>query len=100
VCAILDPVLSYAAVFGAPEGIGHSDILAVIGDDGTGPQVIGEGNLADDLRDVLDDGVIGDDPETRIGTLTRGLSYFTVVGPFQAEGNLDGLDAIAKAHGI
>lgn len=94
-------MLSYAAVYGAVSGIGHDRIMAVVADDGQTTIVHGaDGPLVDDLRDIIDGGVDGADPEERLRWVTRGLSYYTVVGPHDFEGVLDDTEVIARAHGL
>lgn len=91
---------SYVAVYGAELGIGHGSIEAVVGDDGSASAVYGDGAVADDLRDVVEAGVRGVGPDGRLAWITRGMSYFTVVGPHQFEGDLDDIAAVAAAHGL
>ena len=98
--AILVGVLSYAAVYGAVSGIGHDEIVAVVGDDGQGALVVGDGPVVDDLRDIIEGGLDGADPHERLLWLTRGLTYYTVVGPHDFEGVLDDTEVIARAHAL
>lgn len=94
-------MLSYAAVYGAVSGIGHDRIMAVIGDDGRTTIVHGpDSALVDDLRDIAEGGVDGADPHERLLWVTRGLSYYTVVGPHDFEGVIGDTIVIARAHGL
>lgn len=94
-------MLSYAAVYGAVSGVGHDRIVAVIGDDGQGTLVFGQdGPVVDDLRDIIEGGLDGADPDERLRWLTRGLTYYTVVGPHDFEGVLDDTEVITRAHGL
>ena len=93
-------MLSYAAVYGAVSGIGHDRILAVVGDDGQATIAFGDGLVVDDLNDIIEGGVDGADSHERLIWLTRGLSYYTVVGPHDFEGVLGDTEVIARAHGL
>jgi hypothetical protein len=87
-------------VYGAISGVGYDRIVAVVGDDGARTDVFGEGPLVDDLRDIIEGGVDGADPHERLLWLTRGLSYYTVVGPHDFEGVIGDTEIIARAHGL
>lgn len=94
-------MLYYAAVYGAEQGIGHGEILAVVGSDGQSFAVHGEGPVADDLRDVArQDGAPTGDARGMIAWVTRGMDYFTVAGPHQFDGDLGDLAPVAAAHGL
>lgn len=91
------PVLSYVAIYGAADGIGHNRIVAVAGHDGTTGAVHGDSVVADDLREVADRAGTG---PGWLRTITRGLSYFTVSGPYRFDGDTTDLGYVAAAYGI
>jgi hypothetical protein len=100
VSAILVGVLSYIAVAGSIEGIGHDRYVAVIGDDGDRSAVIGTGNIGDDLTEQIGLPNPGVDADERLEHLTRGMSYFLLIGPYTFEGDLSDLPAVAATYGL
>lgn len=98
--AILLVVVSYVAVAGAEQGIGHDKVLAVVGDDGSEMRVIGRGNVADDLTDRITGDIPWLDPHERLIWATEGMTYFTISGPHDFEGTIRDLPAVAAIYGL
>jgi hypothetical protein len=73
---------SYAVIYGAPPGIGHGDLVALVVSDGDTTIVYGDSDVADDLREEA-----ADEPGINLVLLLTGLSYYRIDGPHEFEGD-------------
>lgn len=76
---------AHVAIWGSPIGVQNRDLYAVAIDDGETTVVLGDTDLADDLRDKIGSLLVGT-PEERLIDLLGPLTYFVVEGPLTFDG--------------
>lgn len=91
---------SYVVIRGSEQGVGNSDLYGLVIDDGTTMLVVGDSDVAVDLRDGVDLAE-GGNAEERLQSVLTGLSYFDLQGPIPFEGSSeDAVAPLAALYGL
>lgn len=91
---------AHIAIWNSSEALGNRRLQAVVIDDGETTVVLGDSDLAEDLRDGIDLLDVGS-PKERLAQLVGQMTYFTLDGPVSFDGRTsDIVDPIRSLYGL